>query len=167
MSEVMRFENPQGFSLVPDPAKSTWWTTIYQYRAKTHPLTFVHSDGTRYQPDKHFFTDQGSIPRFPPFVRMCVCKDRFLGFYLHDSGYMDGGLWTDGVFRHMTRKQVDDLLYEMILADPIPGNKATAWLIWVHVRMYGGFCGWHKRDVGKTKPPTIDPHQAGGVIRQA
>jgi hypothetical protein len=168
--EKMRFENLKGYSIVEDKPKSSWWTTIYEYTAKENPLTFVHSDGARYRPDNHFFTDQGSVPRFPPFIRMFVPKDRFLGFYLHDSGYAFGGLWINGAFRVMTRKQVDDLLYDMILADPIPGSKATAWLVWSHVRLYGGLAGWGKGDVGKPKPSNgsrINPHGIDGVLKKA
>jgi len=196
--EKMRFENPGGYSITEDITKSTWWDTVYEYTAKEKPLTFVHSDGTRLQPDRHFFTNQGSIPRFPPFIRMFIPKDRFLGFYLHDSGYMDKGLWVlkpserpmkwtmtatvdetgmighephgEYVFTEMTRKQVDDLLYDMILADPIPGSTATAWLVWSHVRMYGGWSGWGKGDVGKPKPANrsrVNPHGTDHVLKKA
>ena len=160
------FENPAGYSICEDVEKSTWWTTIYEYTAREKALTFVNKHGTRYQPDRHFFTDQGSIPRFPPFIRMLIPKDRFLGFYLHDSAYMDKGLWIDGRFTPMTRKQVDDLLYDMILADPIPGSKATAGLVWSHVRMYGWTAGWGKGDAGKPKG-SIDPLGGGGILQLA
>jgi len=171
------FLNPKGYTLVEDPAKSSWWEIVYECTLDPkHPLGFLSEAGNRYQPDRHFFTNQGSLPRVPPFVRMIWPKDRFLGFLIHDSGYIHGGLWMWSelcgrmAFKTMTRKQVDDLLYEMILADPIPGNRASAWMIWSHVRMYGGFCHFGAGDsearYGK-QPPTVDPLGTNNILRQA
>lgn len=144
------FQNTTGFSLTYDAAHSSWWTTVYEFALDpVAPLTFLDRNGDAWEPNRRYHTDQGSIPRFPPFVRMLIPKDRFLGFYLHDSGYVFGGLWKHGAFRVMTRKQVDDLLYDMIRADPKPGWRSTAWTIWSHVRMYGGLAGWCKGDRGK------------------
>jgi len=170
--EKMRFENPEGFTLRYDTGLSTWWDTIYELRLDAaHPLTFVVQNGDRYRPDRHYFTNLGTVPRFPPVVRCIVPKDRFpCGFAMHDSGYAFGGLWINGTFRVMTRKQVDDLLYDMILADPIPGSTATAWLVWSHVRMYGGWSGWGKGDVGKPKPANrsrVNPHGTDHVLKKA
>jgi len=168
MSEKMRFENPEGFSLRYDTALSNWWDTIYEFRLNpVHPLIFVAGNGDRYQPDRRYHTNLGSVPRIPPFIRAIIPKDRFPdGFCMHDSGYAFGGLWVNGAFRVMTRKQVDDLLFDMILHDPHPGNQASAYLVWVNVRLYGGMCGWKKGDVGKKKA-SVNPHGTDGILKQA
>lgn len=144
------FENVAGYRICQDVELSSAWKAVYRFSLnRVRPLTFVDGNAIRWQPNRSFSTDQGSVPRFPPCVRCVVPKDRFLGFYLHDSGYMNGGLYADGEFKPMSRKQVDDLLYEMILGDPIAGSRATAWLIWSHVRMYGWAAGWKKGDRAK------------------
>jgi len=163
--ETMSFENPGGFDLHYSPDLTTAWKTIYRFElCRRTPLSFVDRHGARWQPNRSFYTDQGSVPRFPPFLRLIVPKDRFLAFYIHDSGYVFGGLYVDGKFRNMTRKAVDDLLYDMILADPKPGNRAVAYAVWMQVRLYGGWCGWKRGDIGK-RP--IDPHGMGGVLKMA
>lgn len=145
-----RFENVKGFALTPDPKRSTWRKTIYEYQANPMtPLTYIDADEVEYRPDNHYFTDQGSVPRIAQLV---IPKDRFLGFYFHDSGYIHGGLYVRFprspvfIFRHMFRRQVDDLLHDMVLADPCPGWKLTADAIWGTVRIGGAFCEYGAGD---------------------
>jgi hypothetical protein len=134
----MNFINPKGYWLVKDEEKSTWWKAIYDFSLVLHaPLTFHDGSGRAITPNRHYLTDMGSIPRFPPILQAVVPKDRFLGFFHHDSGYEFGGLHVDGVFTPMTRRQIDDLLFDMILADPIPGGRAIAWTVWSQVRLFG------------------------------
>lgn len=161
----MRFENIDGFDLHYDPIRSTWWDTIYRFDLDPiHPLTFVDSFGCRLQPNRVYCTNLGSVPRFPPFIRALVPKDRFpAGFAMHDSGYAFGGMWVNGAFVSMTRKQVDDYLYYMMLSDPHPASRTTAWIVWTHVRAYG-FVSWKKGDVCKE---SINPFGTGGILRPA
>lgn len=159
------FKNPDGFNLKYCPELSTWWTTVYHFTLdRNSPLAFVDNDD-EWQPNRSYHTDQGSIPRFPGFIRMFWPKDRFLGFYIHDSGYTFGGLFKNGKFISMTRKQVDDLLFKMVLNDPNPGLKTSACIIWTEVRKWG-WMSWLKGDKGKPEK-TINPYGTNGIIRLA
>ena len=156
------FLNPEGYTIKRDDKRSTWFKAIYEFTLLyPDPLTFIEYGGNQYQSDRHFFTDMGSIPRIAQLV---IPKDRCLGFYLHDSGYMDCGLWINGVFEKMTRKQVDDLLYDMCMNDPIPTWRITARTIWLAVRAFG-WMSWGKGDA--RKGPGIDKFNAGGILRMA
>lgn len=113
---------------------------IYRFQLNmATPLTFGW-DGIFYQPDRNFDSDQGSVPLW---AQRIVPKDRFLvGFWIHDSGYRHGGLHisTDGanyIFRQAKKSEIDYLLYEMVLADPCPGNQAIAYAIWKAVCIGG------------------------------
>jgi hypothetical protein len=148
----------QGFYVYPVAQADLFWLwhkTIYQYDENSlSPMTFVHPDGRWIRPNKSFQTDQGSIPRV---YRVIIDKDRFLIFYLHDSGYMEKGLWVSldqgktWTFQEMTRAEVDDLLLPGISFDPCPGNAATAYAVWSAVRIFGGMAGWGKGDRKKRK----------------
>lgn len=149
------FDYPKGYTLVKDPIRSTWRKAIYEFTLDGNfPLTYVSASGVKYRTDRHFYTDQGSVPKL--FCQLFVPKDRFLGFYLHDSAFIHGGLWMnepqwemtteigrDGmlnfvpkfVFREMTREKVDALLHDMVLADPRPGWNFTANCVWLGVRI--------------------------------
>lgn len=147
----MIIANPSGFTLSYDPDKSTWWDTVWHFQLdRDNPMTFISERKEYIQPDRSYHTNLGSIPRFPPFLRALVPPTRFpCGFAMHDSGYASKGLWIDGRFCRMSRREVDNILYDMILCDPRPGTKLTAYLVWSQVRMYGGMCGWGKGDIGK------------------
>ena len=148
------FDYPKGYSIVKDTVRSTWWKAIYEFTLDAKfPMTYVATDGTRIRPDIHFFTDQGTVPRLG--LQFFVPKDRFLGFYFHDSCCIHGGLWVwkpipivnkDGtisfspfrdsyVFVKFTRAEADTLLHDMVLADPKPGWGITADAVWVGVRI--------------------------------
>lgn len=134
----------RGFYLYPVqqvPYLWLWGKTIYEFDLDpTIPLTFVGTDGIWYRPNKSFQTDMGSIPRM---LRTMIDKDRFIGFFFHDSGYMEKGLWVSddkGVnwyFRAMQRAEIDHLLAVMISHDPCPGNLVTACAIWAAVKSFG------------------------------
>jgi hypothetical protein len=63
---------------------------------------------------------------------------------MHDSGYAFGGFWITGKFTRYDRKDIDDLLYEMVISEG--AWKSTAWAIWLAVRMFGGWY-WKKGDM--------------------
>jgi hypothetical protein len=127
-------------------------TAIYHFTlTPIHPLFFIHPDGRWMQPNKMFETDQGSVPAL---VQLFIPKDRFIGFYFHDSGYASKGLWVShdkGVtwkFEPFTRKQLDDLLHDMVLLDPEPAGECQANSIWTGVRI-GGWASYGKGDLRK------------------
>lgn len=112
------------------------------------PLTYDDSV-LLMRPDNHFMTDLGSVPRFlQKAVPIWFDRARFPKSYIfHDSAYLHGGHWC-GVKGHgfkftpMTRKKVDELLRDMILAEG--GSKMAARLIHAGVRM-GGWKAWRRK----------------------
>lgn len=114
--------------------------TIYRFRLiLVRPLTYRNDEGF-WQPNRTFFTDKGSVPLF---VQPFIPSDRFIGFYFHDSGYKHGYLHfsengLDFKPRKMTRKQLDNLLFEQAWNDPVPG-RASAGFTWCGVRTGGWF----------------------------
>ena len=116
------------------------WLATMLYPA---PLTYVCIDGTQVRTiQTSFYTDFGSIP--PPCRSLpSMSADRFLLSYLfHDCAYQthqalfseDGLNWLP---KQLERPAVDDLLKEMILHEPDPGNAVSANIIWSQVRMWG------------------------------
>jgi hypothetical protein len=143
------FYNPKGYTLTPDPARSRWWKTIHELQVdKKQPVTFCNN-GLEYRMDNHLFTDGGSVPK--PF-QFFISPLRYIGFPFHDSGYLEGGLWVSPQFRDcfefrkMSRREMDDLLYEMCLGDPNPSCLVTADVIWAAVRLGGEYADYGKGD---------------------
>jgi hypothetical protein len=95
------------------------------------PLTYVQDDGWMIQPDKHFWTDFGSIPLW---LQWYLPKDEFLGYFPHDSAYQSGkghGLW----FAWLPPKVLRDALGDLDASVMMPLLKAT--FIWLPVtRLY-------------------------------
>ena len=156
---------PRGFDLREIDIQRTWllWEKmIYEFTLNVrHPLTYVTEDGRFIQPDKHFQTDQGSLP---PFIQPLICaKDRAIGFYIHDSAYTEGGMYVSRdegktyKFEEMLRENVDALLFEMCKHDPRPLNIAQRYAIWCGVRIGGGIAGYNKGDyrrrINRNHPP--------------
>jgi hypothetical protein len=121
---------------------------IYEFtNNRRNPLT-CQFGLTLYRPDHHFFTDLGSIPlwlqtKLPKYF----AKDRYpLSYLFHDSAYRHKGVWifANGVweFRSVTRKQADELLYEMLLIEG--ASKLNAKLIYTGVRL-GGWASWGRK----------------------
>lgn len=115
------------------------------------------------RPDNHFFTDLGSVPRFfQKAVPIWFDRARFPRSYVfHDSAYRHGGHWCasngkDFSFVEMTRKQIDQLLRDMILAEG--GSKTAARLVYAGVRM-GGWASWKKKhpNNGDSSQPASSP----------
>lgn len=112
-----------------------------------NPLT-CELRGNLYRPDNHFFTDMGSVPK--ALQLLCpkwFAKDRYpLSYIYHDSAYRHGGHWVAAPgnwhFIPMTRKQVDNVLREMIILEG--GGRANARTIWLGVRA-GGWASWKKK----------------------
>lgn len=148
----------EGFDIYPhhqDTYMLIFKKTIYEFQLNQKtPLTFIHPDGRMFQPDRHFFTDQGSVPRV---LQTIVPKDRFVGFYLHDSAYRFKGLYVSCNggqsyrFEEMLRVEVDELLKVMIKYDPYPGNVVLQYGILAGVRV-GGWYGWGRGDERKPTP---------------
>ena len=128
--------NVNGFSLVPDYGLSNWNKIIYEFTSKNPTLTYIDDDKNEWTPDRHYFTDMGSIPKWLQFL---IAKDRFLGFYLHDSGYKFCGLYKNGKFVYLSRKDIDELLYKMCLDDPIKPWNSTAYVVYKAVREFGAY----------------------------
>ena len=144
------FENPEGWRLVKDAVQSTWWKAQYEFMlSRTHPLTYVDAHGNRWQPNRHYFTDMGSVPKVG---QLLIPKDRFLGFYLHDSAYIEGGLWLKTLvaarfeFVRLPKSRVDEMLHDMCMADPVPCWESTADVVYRAVRMATPFVDYGKGD---------------------
>jgi len=92
----------------------------------------------------------GSIPlTLQSLIPVWFAKDRFPKSYIfHDSGYKNGGHWMmiDGawLFVPMTRREIDDLLHDMILAEG--GSDSAANTIWAGVRA-GGYFAYHQAKI--------------------
>lgn len=116
----------------------------YRWQQVLPDLTYIDTNGAKYQLDRHFWTDGGSIP---PFVRLTpgIHLDpwNFPRSYLfHDCTYIFGGIYikypTDEVFkfRLQTRQQTDTRLTEMLPLDgaTIADQYAINGGIWVGSR---------------------------------
>ena len=112
---------------------------MYEFTLNPHnPLTFHDPAGIYLQPDRHgFLSDQGSIPRL---LQRYFPKDEFpRSYYMHDSCCLHHGAYFShsGIpgsfdFYHLSRKQVDDLLRQMVRAEG--GSWGRAYAIWMGVR---------------------------------
>ena len=124
---------------------SLWQKPIREFRLNlAAPLTYVDDAGTKWQPDRHFLTDWGSIPRvcqlMPGYDR-----ERFVGFLLHDSMCIDHGaghgLWCkpqgahEYHFEAIPSRQAHACLEPMLLADG--ARPSLAWAIARAVRWFG------------------------------
>jgi hypothetical protein len=98
---------------------------LFDYNYTTPELIYFDKDFIQYEMDHHFETDGGSIPpglRLIPLAHLDPFN--FPRAYLyHDCGYQYGGRYikylgeTDFKFRLLTRKQVDDMLDDMLPLD--------------------------------------------------
>jgi hypothetical protein len=66
--------------------------TLYEYRANDDaPMTFHIQPDIYIRPDRHGFTDMGSVPEF---IQLIIPKDLHNpSFVLHDSGCREHGLY--------------------------------------------------------------------------
>jgi hypothetical protein len=141
------WHNPAGFTLRDTLRKVNGFPpwrkrTLYEYQADAqHPLTVQFAEHGFVRPDRHGFTDMGSVPEVAQLV---VPKDLHLAsFIIHDSGYREHGLYVsstlDGLytFAPLSRARVDRLLREMLRAAGYPHR---ARLVWAAVWAGGRFC---------------------------
>ena len=126
------------FYLFPLPSDGAWWGKVrYEFRLyDPDPLTW-HAGGAEWQPDRHFSSDGGTIPRIIQCIP-ALQKDRYWQSYgFHDSHYRYGGLYRNGLFIRQGRKAADQRLYDQLLAEG--ATVATAKTVWGFVRAFGGF----------------------------
>ena len=113
--------------------------TLYEYTADPcNPPTFCVEPHTFIQPDKHFFTDMGSVPEA---LQAIVPKDLHLpSFILHDSACGHKGLWyADAlqgpyIFRRISSREAARLLGMSLYA---AGYRYRADLVYRAVRRFG------------------------------
>ena len=143
-----KFVNPGGYALtkLPRPARPwyhpVWWNPPAYYHVSMdidHPLTWV--DRYEARTGSQFTSDKGSVPAVFEWV---IRDDAFLlSFLYHDSAYHSGGWYVHQAngfrFVELTRRQADDILYDMVISEG--GSVQQARLIWAAVRM-GGARGW-------------------------
>jgi len=134
----------KGYTLRHVGFKPGWprWHQRAQYEFDLdwkNPLTYRKADRVFIQPDRHGFTDMGSIPE--P-VQLIIPKDRFLAsFIIHDSACRERGLYFGScpvspfVFAPISSIRAHSLLREMILAEG--GAPWQARLVWAAVRAFG------------------------------
>ena len=101
-----------------------WHPRLYEFTASLEwPLTYIDACECSWQPDRHFLTDMGSIPRIVQGLPGLGKDDRLCSYLLHDSAYVHGGLWrspctTFGYsFHALTKAEADRLLYYMLRAE--------------------------------------------------
>jgi hypothetical protein len=147
-----------GYTVVERPDLAhVYGKMMYEFTLnQADPLTWRAPDGTFYQPDRHFLSDQGSIPR--PIQRW-IPKDQFpRSFYMHDSMCEHEGAYgsatADGefLFTRMSREAVDAALRSMVRAEG--GSWRRACTIWFGVRIGVklGFARDWKQDDGPEGP---------------
>lgn len=138
------------------PTKYGPWTkTIWDCEIRFPSLMYVCENGNYIKPSFNFYkTDFGSIP--PPIRGLPgLSETRFLlGYLFHDNIYIVNGHWVwisydqgnNWTSISFTREQTDNLLREMIIHDPQPGNIFIRNIIWSQVRMWGSFSWNHNRE---------------------
>ena len=134
------FRNPKGYtlSIVTGSRKFEFQLDLLA------PLTYLDGAGNDYEPDRHFWTDLGSVPWCEEWVPG-YSRNR-LAFIFHDSTYntvpgLGHGLYVRAPGFHefrwvaLTRRQSDDLMRVMLLAEGV--RPSTARCIWAAVRVFG------------------------------
>ena len=134
------------YTLTPRKPDHWWSRTTYDFRLDPiRPLTYI-MEMLEAQPDRHFITDGGSIPKL---VQVIPAFDatRYCGPYgFHDSAYKNGWWFVRprgaSLFeqRPITRAQADLWLWDMLIADG--ATPLTAGIVYRFVRMFGSLC-WH------------------------
>ena len=122
-----------------------WSVPMWEYRSDwPHPLTYTCANGDRLQPDRHLKQSDGmSSPPFLWHIDGLAQTDFPKSVYFHDSATRYGGMYVNGFFKTMTMKQVNDLLYFMVLAEG--GTKGQASRIYFGVSLGMPFVWDEKR----------------------
>lgn len=146
-----KFVNTGGYVLTKLPRPPRPWYRPFFYNPPAfyhvtikidHPLTWL--DRYEARTLAQFTSDKGSVPAVFEWL---IRDDAFLlSFLFHDSAYHSGGWYVHEAngfrFVELTRRQADDILYDMVLAEG--GSVQQARLIWAAVRM-GGARGWRAK----------------------
>lgn len=147
----MKWLNKKGYDL-SNPRKKRWglfWTsTTWDVSInKRFPLTFEWSDKSRWTCNWNFPSDLGSIP--PPLQSLPrLDADEYPSSYLfHDCGCQHGGLYHNGVFVELTRKQLDNMLADWWIPAE-GGGKLSRSIIYFGVRI-GAYFGIGGKKNGK------------------
>ena len=131
------YEEGRGYTLTPLPSDGKRKRWEFQLDKRT-PLQFVGNDQTRWETDRHFVTDLGSIPAFLQW--MFNPAEYTLAFLFHDSGCIHKGMFrkdasmAEFIFLPMTRAEIDGMLRDLIRAEG--GSWLHAWQIYLGVRAY-------------------------------
>jgi len=151
MTKYGRILNPQGYKAPWHHNESSLYIfrkAIFEFTADDKsPIIFEDHDGNWWMPDKHFFTDWGSIP---VCLQILIPKDTYLGYLFHDSAYGHHGLWLmkkgekEFSFKVLTMTKANDILYQMMMAQD--SWKLTATTVYETLQIAGGFA-W--TDAGK------------------
>ena len=146
--------NEDNYDLRTSKEHSHWYRSVQHVTCHLDaPPTYIDKAGRAYRWHPDFFCDQGSVPWL---FQWAIPKDRFLGFYCHDTCYQFGGLWirqpgeTEFKFCRLPRIEADDLLHDMCLADPDPAMAATANMVWAAVRVGGAGSNYGSDPYGTT-----------------
>ncbi len=138
------------YSMVANGVVKRWRLWCYSQVAvfafkndPVEPLTFHLDDGTWIRPGRSFDgCDFGSVPLVLQGVVSPLCAPR--SFVLHDYFYEFHGWWTATGFVTITRRQADDMIYDMCRAEGC--GRYTAGKIWLGVRA-GGAGVWPKDNI--------------------
>jgi len=123
--------------------------TLYEYTADPHtPLTLQLSERLFVRPDKHGFTDMGSVPELAQLV---IPKDLHNpSFIVHDSACREHGLYFSStlngeyVFCEISSVRASEILGRGLYA---AGYRYRAHLAYRAVRRFGPH--WHVGDPAK------------------
>ena len=118
-------ENVQGYTLVKTGDKSNALgerAAEYLFTLDlVNPLTFHDGKGGKYQPNRKYKSDMGTIPKL---LQRIVAKDKYLlSFLFHDSCWEHGGVWYCApgyetyAFVKMNRTTSNRLLKDMVLVE--------------------------------------------------
>jgi hypothetical protein len=119
LTKFGHFHNFQGYTAPWHHNEGFFRKAIFEFKLLDPPLIFEDGTGNLWMPDKHFFTDWGSIP---VLLQWLIPKDTYLGYLFHDSSFKHHGLWfcskgeTVWRFQPLTMTQANKLLYQMMRA---------------------------------------------------
>lgn len=87
-THIWNHDEPQRWPFAPKP--------IFDFKLRDdRPLTWIAPDGRMVRPDRHYLTDDGSVPAFSS-IFVCARNDGHMlpCFMMHDSGCRYGTLWV-------------------------------------------------------------------------
>jgi hypothetical protein len=126
------------------------------YVEQDRPFQYRLKDGTLIRLADGFPTDRGSVR--PMVAQYWIAKDRFTGFYAHDSIYSTGGVWLKRPGKDSAWEwykvgyfEANALLKAMCRNDPVPCGWWKAQIVWLGVTA-GGWVGWRGNEPHGTAP---------------